>query len=259
MTNKEALMDQLLDSSPTPTVSSSDGEQEVSISLARVVNIRYRIYVLILIVFLAIFGVNYVLPTYDQFNLTHNRLNQTQNQIDSFETRKQQYLDNSELIKQIEFQENTVIDCLNKRSFCNQVDPMIKDQFGVARTYIQLNDLATEKMAVDERILLANINDYLLSVDINKSQSRSKNGNINRISIGDSTPYFENLYVVPIDLNITFKNKDGLLSFVENVEQKVVPKAKDRVFYKIEEVGYDIVSYDYTQDVDITMKAYYLN
>jgi len=64
---------------------------------------------------------------------------------------------------------------------------------------------------------------------------------------------------VPIKVNITFGNKDSLLSFIDNVETNVLDDANYRILYKLDEVSYDIVKYTAEQKVDILMNAYYLN
>jgi len=64
---------------------------------------------------------------------------------------------------------------------------------------------------------------------------------------------------VPIKVNITFENKDSLLSFIDNVETNVLDDANYRILYKLDEVSYDIVKYTAEQKVDILMNAYYLN
>jgi len=64
---------------------------------------------------------------------------------------------------------------------------------------------------------------------------------------------------VPIRVNITFADKDSLLSFIDNAETNVLDDANYRILYKLDEVSYDIVKYTAEQKVDILMNAYYLN
>ncbi|NCO97736.1 hypothetical protein GW864_00940 [bacterium] len=60
-------------------------------------------------------------------------------------------------------------------------------------------------------------------------------------------------------MNITFADKDSLLSFIDNAETNVLDDANYRILYKLDEVSYDIVKYTAEQKVDILMNAYYLN
>lgn len=70
---------------------------------------------------------------------------------------------------------------------CAQLDKTIQNNFGIARSYIQLNTLSAPKMEVDERKILANINEFLIKKTSNEPglTSRSKNGTINSIAIGE--------------------------------------------------------------------------
>jgi hypothetical protein len=58
-------------------------------------------------------------------------------------------------------------------------------------------------------------------------------------------------------LNITFENKDTLLSFIHNIERKINPQTDLRILYKIDEISYDLMSYEEEQNVDIYLKAFY--
>jgi hypothetical protein len=80
---------------------------------------------------------------------------------------------------------------------------------------------------------------------------------INRIVIGESKQFFWNLFYVPLKLNITFDTKDTLLSFIDNIEKRVLSDENYRVLYKIDKVNYDIANYITQQQVDIDLNAYY--
>jgi hypothetical protein len=56
---------------------------------------------------------------------------------------------------------------------------------------------------------------------------------------------------------VTFDTKDALLSFIDNVEKRVLSDSNYRVLYKIDKVNYDIANYTTQQEVDIDMNAYY--
>ena len=84
-----------------------------------------------------------------------------------------------------------------------------------------------------------------------------KNWEINKISIWDPNEFKDNLYYVTIFLNITFEDKDWLLSFINNIEREINPEKELRILYKIDEISYDINSYDQEQNADIYLKAFY--
>ena len=112
-------------------------------------------------------------------------------------------------------------------------------------------------MIVNEKLILANINEYLIRNIQNWDFTKNKNWVIDRISIWDPAKYDSNLYSVPVRLNISFENKDYLLSFISNVERKILVNQDYRILYKIDQVSYDVVDYNDKQNVDIVLIAYY--
>ena len=228
-------------------------DNQVLITTSRVVSIRYRIYFIVLLLVLVIFGNNILLPAWDNFQSTKTDVSNIDLQISSFQTKKLQSDADKALIQKIEDQQWNIISCLNTRENCSSIDPALRTNFSFARSYIQLNNLTDPKMFINEKVLLANINEYLLRDPVNKS----KNGLINKIAIGESKQFFWNLFYVPLQLNITFDTKDALLSFIDNVEKRVLTDPNYRVLYKIDKVAYDIANYTTQQKVDIDLNAYY--
>lgn len=137
-------------------------DNQVLITTARVVSIRYRIYFIVLLLVLIIFGKNIVLPAWDTLQATQTKSNDVNLQISSFQTKKLQSEADQKLIQKIDTQENDIITCLNTRINCNAIDPALRNNFSFARSYIQLNNLTDPKMFINEKILLANIHEYLL-------------------------------------------------------------------------------------------------
>ena len=228
-------------------------DSQVLITTSRVVSIRYRIYFIVLLLILVIFGNNILLPAWDNFQSTQTEVSDINFQISNFATIKLKSEADQKLITKIEAQQSNIIACLNTRTNCSVIDPALRTNFSFARSYIQLNNLTDPKMFVNEKILLANINEYLLRDPVTKA----KNGVINKIAIGEPKQYFWNLYYVPLKLNVTFDTKDALLSFIDNVEKRVLADANYRVLYKIDKVNYDIANYVTQQKVDIDLNAYY--
>jgi len=228
-------------------------ENQVLITTSRVVSIRYRIYFIILLLVLVIFGNNILLPAWDNFQATKTEVSDINLQISTFETRRLQSEADQKLIQKIEDQQSNIISCLNTQTNCSTIDPALRTNFSFARSYIQLNNLTDPKMFVNEKILLANINEYLLRDPLTKI----KNGLINKIAIGEPKQFFWNLYYVPLKLNVTFDTKDALLSFIDNVEKRVLSDENYRVLYKIDKVNYDIANYTTQQQVDVDLNAYY--
>ena len=161
-------------------------DNQVLITTSRVVSIRYRIYFIVLLLVLVIFGNNILLPARDKYQSTQTEVSDINLQISSFETRKLQSDADQKLITKIETQQSNIIACLNTRTNCSAIDPALRTNFSFARSYIQLNNLTDPKMFVNEKILLANINEYLLRDPLTKA----KNGVINKIAIGEPKQYF---------------------------------------------------------------------
>ena len=228
-------------------------DNQVLITTSRVVSIRYRIYFILLLLALVIFGNAILLPAWDNFQATQTQVSDINLQISSFQTKKLQSDADQALIAKIENQQSDIISCLNTRTNCSAIDPALRNNFSFARSYIQLNNLTDPKMFINEKILLANINEYLLKDPV----TQTKNGLINKISIAEPKQFFWNLFYVPLQLNITFDTKDALLSFIDNVEKRVLPDPNYRVLYKIDTINYDIANYATQQKVDIDLNAYY--
>jgi len=54
-----------------------------------------------------------------------------------------------------------------------------------------------------------------------------------------------------------FNDKDGLMSFIDNVEKKIPNQQDLRILYKIDKINYDIVNYDQPQDSSVFMYLYF--
>lgn len=249
--NNEQIISRLLGEQQTKPQQVSD-QNQVMITTSRVVGIRYRVYFLVLLVAVLLFGNYLLLPAWDAFQLVRAEYQSISLQVDGFATKKLQMDADKDLIAKMEAQQNIIVSCLNERVSCKDIDESIRNNFGFARSYIQLNNLTDPKMIINERVLLANINDYLL-----RDVTGNKNGVINKIAIGEPKQFQDNLWYVPVVLSITFDNKNSLLSFLSNVETKILPDPNYRVLYKIDNVSYDIANYTSQQSVDVDLNAYY--
>lgn len=133
-------------------------------------------------------------------------------------------------------------------------------------SYLQIGELTSEKMKIDEQKILRNLDQYLIKNDPTEKVSTT-NGVIEGIEIGEpeavsgtiASAKDANFYRVPITIKVTFSDKDDLISFVDNIEKFVIPNKKDRILYKIDEVSYDMMAYDESQTTEILLSAYYFN
>jgi len=161
-------------------------DNQVLITTSRVVSIRYRVYFIILLLVMIVFGNNILLPAWDDYQSKKIEASDITMQVSNFETRKLQSDADKVLIKKIESQKNNIVSCLNTRENCAAIDQALRTNFSFARSFIQLNNLTDPKMAVNEKVLLANINEYLLR-DVN---TKSRNGVVNKIAIGEPKVFF---------------------------------------------------------------------
>lgn len=220
----------------------------------RIISIRYRLYSIILVILVMVWIFNYILPNQEIYQNSKATLQWLRTEIDSFEVKQKALQIDIDLSQKIENWEEKILDCINNEKWCEQLDPQVKKNFSEVIWYLQTNNLSSTKMSVDEKMILKNINEYLTKNDFNWI---SKNWEINKISIWDPTEFNKNLYYVSIYLNINFKNKDWLLSFIHNIERKVNPQKDLRILYKIDEISYDLMAYEEEQRVDIYLKAFY--
>jgi hypothetical protein len=110
-------------------------------------------------------------------------------------------------------------------------------------------------MVVDEKKILTNMNLFLLSSDpLNRDVTR--NGILKSITIGKPKEALTNLYEVPVTATISFANSTNLLKFIDNVEKHVAPDSLG-ILYKIDSISYDMVRYNQSQEVNMSLKAYY--
>lgn len=239
------------------SVQNNKEEEQISISTARVSSIKHRLYVLIFLALIVLCIFDYILPNREKTKKLQNTIDEKQNQITSFLQKQAQYDKDKDLIWLIEIHENKIISCVNYKVWCTEIPQEIRDNFWFARAYLQLNNLHDIKMEINEKIILANINEFLLK-DINeKNENQTKIGKINSISIGKPKVILSQLYSVPIKLEASFINKDYLLKFIENVDKNVLESKTYRILYKIDEINYNIMEYNEEQLVDIKMNAFY--
>jgi Na+-transporting NADH:ubiquinone oxidoreductase subunit NqrF len=83
-------------------------------------------------------GYEYIQPTYNEYLSTNTQLTDINLDVDNFGNKKLQHEADKKLITTIDQQSNQVISCLNYQQSCNQIEDVIKNNFGTVRSYIQL-------------------------------------------------------------------------------------------------------------------------
>jgi len=275
-------MDSLLENQKTATyISEEDLNPEANqITEIRVVNAKYKVYVIILIILWTIVGTTYLPDAkakYDGAIAAHQNkeqqlagLKQTFNQYSTIETARINLEDQNTT--------NSIINCVNdstksERDACignifTWKLQILSGQLNTVISYLQMWALDSEKMKIDEKKVLKNLDRYLTRNTPGEALS-VQNGTIWGIHIwepkivkhieiweGDNKRSF-NLNSAKIEAEIVFENKDDLITFVDNIEQYIIKEKEDRILYTIDEVTYDIMQYDEKQSTKVWLTAYY--
>lgn len=129
--NNEQIISRLLgeQQATTPQQTLIADENQVQITTSRVVGIRYRVYFLIALVLVIIFGNYMLLPAWDAFQTTRGELQTVNLEVAGFATKKLQMDADKTLIATMEAQQDLIVSCLNERQSCKDIDESIKNNF----------------------------------------------------------------------------------------------------------------------------------
>lgn len=347
MNNNEQILNNLIGNSSqspqNPNAVPTWTDDEVLITTARVVSIRYKVYVVLIALLAFILWQSFMMPVFDKIKAKNTELDNLKIKTAQVEAKENEYKENRALVDQISELAPVIISCVNSWAWCLEVPEILQenDNFSVARSYILLWDMTDQKMEINEKKIVENIDSFLLKnhgdednldsekmlnknkkdekvstwdsistwdqaeseemededkkskesvnngesletdenmededkkyeeegedeedEDDDESQGTSgiiweKNGTINKIIIWDEKKFNETLSYVPIELSINFDNKDGLMSFINNVEKRIPEDEDLRLLYKISKITYDVVNYDQNQETTILMNLYY--
>jgi len=272
--------------------------EENELAITKVVTAKYKVYVVLLIIVAAYLFYS-VYPTvsrnYDNANNTYvaktNELAQKTSEVERLTKERLKLVSSKKAA-------DTVIECINNSTMCRN-DPNNEDfpcdklttdahdgicdaipaelswDIKTIVSYLQLGALSSEKMGIDEEKVLKNLDWYLIKNHPDQEIS-TPNGVIESINIGEEEHVKWNngkwlgakdnngleehgLHMVPITISISFTDKDDLITFVDNIEQYIIPAEDDRILYQIVEVSYDMMAYDEKQSTEISLIAYYFN
>lgn len=151
-----------------------------------------------------------------------------------------------------EWKVNTLVNCINNETRCDEVPPELLPSMDMLRFYLIINQLQAEKMKFNQKLLLRNLNEFLL-----RTPQWVLNGLLLSINFGPTAEVDKDLslFVLPVNLKIEFAQKNMLMSFLDNLENKVSLELP--VLYIIQSINYDIVNYSRTQVVNVAVNVYY--
>lgn len=240
-------------------------QQEIPISRIRVVTAKYKVYIILLAIFICMFLMEIIPNVKNSYDSKMSYYQSSKSQLVTLQNEIKQSEQDMELLRTILTNENSLKNCLNgSNRNCSELPDGWKrenDSYDITipLSYLQLHSLFNKKMPVDEKKVLKNLNEYLIKQDISGT-SRTKVWDILKISIWDPesvTKWDIHFFEVPVDVSIRFTTIWDLTWFLYNVEKKLIDDPNDRILYKIQSVSYDIVSNDEPQTTDVSMLAYY--
>lgn len=251
MENNEILSRLMADGQPTTSEVkpvTSVVEEDLGLSTARVIAVRYKVSAFILLVLWIVVLLYAILPSLDSLQTVSAQVSAQQQTIDWFAAKKKTFEVNAAFVSLAQSSSTAIAQCVNSRIGCVNLDPKIKDNFALARSFLLLSDLYDSKMEINEQTLLKNINEYLLAGDSSSVQN---------ISFGTPELIQGNLHSVPVQMRVEFPDKDTLFAFINRVDKEIPTSESLRVLYKLDEVSYDIMHYNESQTVDLSLHAFY--
>jgi len=246
-------------------------DSDTQVAKIRVVTAKYKVYIVLFLIFICILLFKYIPDIKKSYNLRKDSYNQVQTQLRSIQDEIKLAENDMQYLSEIESNEESLKTCLNNReketcmSLPNNDNWMVWEwenkqyDFTVPLSYLQAHSLYNNKMPVDEKKVLKNLNEYLIKQDILWG-SKARVWDILKISIWDPSSVKKgdnHFYSVPVKVTIEFTTIGDLTWFLYNVEKKMIDNWEDRILYKIQSVSYDIISNDEPQVTDISMLAYY--
>ena len=246
---------------------SKNKDEDLPISKIRVVTAKYKVYIVLVLIFICVLLFEYIPDIKKSYNWKKDSYSQVQAQLRSVEDEIKKAENNKQYLSEIKDNEESLKTCLNERNrdVCLSLPEswMVWEwdekqyDFSVPLSYLQVHSLYSNKMPVDEKKVLKNLNEYLIKQDILWG-TKSRVGDILKISIWDPTSIKDDhFFSVPVNVTIEFKTVWDLTWFLYNVEKKLVDNWENRILYKIQSVSYDIIANDEPQVTDISMLAYY--
>ena len=247
--------------------SSQIKEDEFPMSRIRVVTVKYKVYIVLLLIVIAALLMNYIPSVKDSYDASNSAYKETKSQLNIIQNEITEAEKDVDYLEEIVSNEQNLKSCLNEKNTqaCLSLPDGWKEReneeanLTIPLSYMQLHSLYNEKMPVDEKKVLRNLNEYLIKQDISWT-SRIRVWDILKISIWDPEAAIKDdkhFFAVPVDVEIRFTTIGDLTGFLFNVEKKIINNAEDRILYKIQSVSYDIVSNDEPQITEISMLAYY--
>jgi hypothetical protein len=259
----------------------AEDAEEHQLSLTRIAVTRYKVYIIILLILCTILWLKYTVNASKYYDTVQKQYETKLSQLNGLKNNYSQLTQNKQEFESIQSSEKEVIKCVNEyinekklKERCSNLTWSLQNDLQSAISFIQLGSLSNQKMVIDEQKILRNLDQYLIRNEPNELDS-SRNWTIESIEIWEpevidwyneefvwhidtkNNDIADTFHKLPISIQITFSDKDDLISFVDNIEQFIISEKEDRILYKIDEVSYDIMNFNQKQTTDLSLTAYY--
>ncbi len=168
-----------------------------------VLTIKYKLYVIVLVLVMAL-SRGYMQDTAAEYEATSRSVDLLQTQQMQKDREYKEVVNDLLAIKDINTQKAELLTCLSTKG-CTAIPETLVPVIPQMRAFLQLQKNEGDKMAFDQKKILANINEYLL-----KSSTNQLNGVVTSISFGNISTMetIENLIRIPIMMTIEFADKN---------------------------------------------------
>lgn len=244
-------------------------DDDLPISRIRIVTAKYKVYIVLLLIFICLFLLEYIPSIKNSYTATKNAYQQANSDLIGIQYQIKAAEEDVNFLWEIVSNEDNLRNCLNEKNkrVCSILPKSWMEwewenkqyNLSIPLSYLQIHSLYNKKMPVDEKKVLKNLNEYLIKENIDWT-TKTRVWDIQRISIWDPEAIIkwdEHFFQVPVEVSIEFTTIGDLTWFLYNVEKKLINNGEDRILYKIQSVSYDIISRDEPQTTDIEMLAYY--
>jgi hypothetical protein len=259
MQENQELINSLLEKQKTSAYSQQVAmdPEENQLLITRVVSAKYKVYVIILLILGVLIGTTYLPDAQRHYESVNARYEAKQAELTTLQQQVNEYTSYKAELKSIGHYNDAIMDCINTGN-CENIPDLISGDLRSVVSFVQMGDLSSDKMGIDEQKILKNLDQYLIKNEPGTSSS-SNNGKIQLIDMGEPEVIEGKVkfYKLPIEVEITFDDKDDLITFVDNIESYIIPDKENRILYVIEEVSYDIMAYDEEQSTNVSLSAYY--
>lgn len=238
----------------------SGTDDEVLITSARVVDTRYKVYMVVALIFVFVFWFYVLQPAYDNYQTQQEKFETVESEVESLDNEISLQEMKMSLLNDINASSGSIVNCIDLEEDCDEIPSSIyTGNLVLAKDFLNMNNLNSDTMTIDEKSILINLNEFMLKYD--PLNSADKNWVVQSIVIWEEENY-ESLYssltsnlwsnvnvisnegsitlqwwdesmdlelikFLPISLSIEFENEEAIISFIKNVENFVVPDEEE--------------------------------